>query len=199
MLYDLRDKLEPLGRLDVLDDVDKKVKQYLDGLPKHALTDSRLGQQSATLINLGDVLVAQGKLEEALGAYQQSLKIRQTLAEQDKSNVGWQRDLSVSYDKVGEVLEAQGKLQEALDAYQQSLTIAKRLAEQDKSNSGWQRDLIVSLYKVGTIMAKIGDNDKVTQAQGFLRTALNLAKLYSGPDRQNLIDALNLALRNLVH
>ena len=49
-----------------------------------------------------------------LEAYQQSLKIRQTLAEQDKTNSGWQRDLSVSYEKVGNVLVARGKLQEAL-------------------------------------------------------------------------------------
>jgi predicted negative regulator of RcsB-dependent stress response len=41
--------------------------------------------------NLGDVRVAQGKLQDALDAYQQGLKIRQTLAEQDKSNLGWQR------------------------------------------------------------------------------------------------------------
>jgi hypothetical protein len=127
------------------------------------------------------------------------LNIRRTLADQDKSNAGWQRDLSVSYEKVGGVLEAQGKLQDALDACQQSLKIRQALVDQDKSNASWQRDLIVSLYNVGTITAKIGGNDSVTQAQGFLQTGLNLAELYSGPDRQKLIDGLNLALRNLVH
>jgi hypothetical protein len=35
--------------------------------------------------------------------------------------------------------------------------------------------------------------------QMFFRTGLNLAELYHGPDRQNLIDELNLALRNLAH
>jgi len=51
----------------------------------------RLEQQTSMLGNLGDVRVAQGKLQDALDAYQQGLKIRQTLAEQDKSNLGWQR------------------------------------------------------------------------------------------------------------
>jgi len=41
------------------------------------------------------VLEAQGKLPEALDAYQQSLDFRRRMAEQDKSNAGWQRDLSV--------------------------------------------------------------------------------------------------------
>ena len=57
--------------------------------------------------------------------------ITKRLADQDKSNSGSQRDLSVSYDRVGNVLLAQGKLQDALDLYQQGLAIAKRLAEQD--------------------------------------------------------------------
>ena len=115
MLYYLHDKLEPIGRLDILDDVAKKAKEYLDRLPKELVTASRLELQAGMLDNLGDVRVAQGKLQDALDAYQQSLKIRQTLAEQGKSNSGWHRDLSVSYEKIGDVLVAQGKLQDALD------------------------------------------------------------------------------------
>jgi hypothetical protein len=46
------------------------------------------------------VLVAQGKLQEALETYQQDLAIMKRLAEQDKTNSGWQRDLIVSLYKV---------------------------------------------------------------------------------------------------
>jgi tetratricopeptide (TPR) repeat protein len=147
---------------------------------------------------VGNVLMAQAKLQEALDLYQQELAIAKRLAEQDKSNSEWQRDLGISYEKVGNVLEGQGKFQEALDFYQQELAIDKRLAEQDKSNSGWQRTLIVALYKVGTTTAKIGGNDNVTQAREFLQTGLNLAEQYHGSDRQNLVDGLNLTLRDLV-
>ncbi len=59
------------------------------------------------------MLVAQGKLDEALKSYRDSLAIRERLVAADRSNTQWQRDLSVSYDKVGNVLEAQGKLDEA--------------------------------------------------------------------------------------
>jgi hypothetical protein len=38
----------------------------------------------------------------------------------------------------------------------------------------WPR---LSLYQVGTTAAKIGDNDNVTQAQEFLRTAFNLQRM----------------------
>jgi hypothetical protein len=98
MLYDLRDKLEPIGRLDVLDDVAKKAKEYLDRLPKEPVTTSRLEEQAAMLDNIGNVLVAQGKLQDALDAYQQGLAIVKHLADQNKSNAVWQRDLSVNYE-----------------------------------------------------------------------------------------------------
>jgi hypothetical protein len=103
----------------------------------------------------------------------------------------------VSYGKVGDALAAQGKLQDALDPYQQSLAILRRLVEQDKSNSGWRRDLIVFLYRAGTTMVKLGGNDNLTHAQESLLAGLDLVELYPGPDRQDLIGALQLALENL--
>jgi tetratricopeptide (TPR) repeat protein len=147
----------------------------------------------------GDVLVRQGKLPEALDAYQQNLNIQRTLADQDKTDAGAQRELSLSYQNFADVLKAQGKLQEALDAYRQSLEITKRLTVQDKSNSDWQRDLIVLLLRIGDVMAGIGGNDSVAQAQEYLRTGLNVAEQYHGPDRQSLVDSLNLALQKLAH
>jgi hypothetical protein len=43
---------------------------------------------------VGGILEARGMVPEALGAYQQSLNIRRSLAAQDKSNPESQRDLS---------------------------------------------------------------------------------------------------------
>jgi tetratricopeptide (TPR) repeat protein len=182
MLYDLHDKLEPIGRSDILDDVAKKAKEYLDRLPKELVTEPRLEQQASMLDNLGDVRVAQGKLQDALDAYQQSLKIRQTLAAQGKSNSGWQRDLSASYIKVGDVLVAQGKLQDALDLYQQSLKIRQTLVEQDKSNSGWQRDLALSYQDVGDVWSSQGKLDEAFKAY---QQGLAIAKRLAAQDKSN--------------
>src|ERR1700722_15225238 len=163
MLHDLRDKLEPIGRLDVLDDVAQKAKEYLDSLPKELVTVRRLNQQAGLLSNLGDVRVAQGKLQEALGIYSQSLAIYKRLAEQDKSSSSWQQGLTAMYARVGDVLRSQGKLDEALKAYQQYLTIEKGLTERDKSNSDWQRGLGAGYDRVGEVL----------QAQGKLQEALD--------------------------
>jgi ABC-type sugar transport system substrate-binding protein len=47
------------------------------------------------------------------------------------------------------------------------------------------------------VMVKIGGNDSLTQAQEYLRTGLSIAEQYPGPDRQSLVDSLNLALQKL--
>jgi tetratricopeptide (TPR) repeat protein len=182
MLFDLREKLQPLGRLSILDAVVEKAKQYLDHLPKDAVTVSRLRQQSVTLNNLGDVLSAQGRLWEALNAYQQGLAIVKRLADQDTSNALLQHDLSVSYERVSDVLSAQGQLEGALEANQQSLAIRKNLADRDKFNVVWQRDLSVSYNRAGDVSSAQG---KLQEALGAYKEAGAIAKKLADQDGSN--------------
>jgi tetratricopeptide (TPR) repeat protein len=72
-------------------------------------------------------------------------------------SAGWQRDLSVSYNKIGDVLVAQGNLPEALKSYRDELAIADRLAKADPGNAGWQRDLSVSYNKLGDVLVALGN------------------------------------------
>jgi hypothetical protein len=94
---------------------------------------------------------AQGDLAAALASYQAALAIRERLAKADPGNVGWQRDLSVSDQRIGDVQQAQGDLAAALASYQADLAIAERLAKADPGNAGWQRDLIVSYTKLAGV------------------------------------------------
>jgi tetratricopeptide (TPR) repeat protein len=119
--------------------------------------------ESVTLNCLGDVLVAQGNLSEALKSFRDGLAIRDRLAKADPGNAGWQRDLAVSYNKIGDALVAQGNLPDALKSFRDGLAIAERLAKADPGNAGWQRDLSVSYERVGGVLV----------AQGNLPEALN--------------------------
>ena len=119
-----------------------------------------------SFIKVGDVLVAQGKGDEALTAYRDSLAIAERLARADPANAGWQRDLSVSFDRVGDVLVAQGKGDEALTAYRDSLAIRERLARADPANAGWQGDLAASHGKLGLLHAAL--RDPATARQHFI-------------------------------
>jgi predicted negative regulator of RcsB-dependent stress response len=109
---------------------------------------------------IGDVLVAQGDTSEhggALAAYRKGLAIHEALAARDPANTEWQRDLSVSHNKIGNVLVAQGDGPGALAAYRKGLAIAEALAARDPANTEWQRDLSVSHDRIGDVLVAQGD------------------------------------------
>ena len=107
--------------------------------------------------------VAQGDLKAALKSYSDSLAIRERLAQSDPGNAGWQRDLSVSYDKVGDVQVAQGDLKAALKSYSDSLAIRRAPGEIRPRQCG------LAARSLGVSYDKIGD---VQVAQGDLKAAL---------------------------
>ena len=89
------------------------------------------------------------KLDEALNAYRGQLANMQRLVAVDRSNMQWQRDLSISYIKVGDVLMDEDKLDEAIAAYRDSLAICERLVAADNGNTLWESDLSLSYGRVG--------------------------------------------------
>jgi len=144
---------------------------------KQANSSQDLRLQAWGLNGRGDVLVAQGDGPGALAAYQAGLTIREGLAKRDPANTQWQRDLSVSNNKIGDVLVAQGDGPGALAAYQAGLTIAEGLAKRDPANTEWQRDLSVSHDRIGDVLVAQGDGPGALAAyQAGLTIAEGLAK-----------------------
>jgi hypothetical protein len=63
------------------------------------------------------------------------LKIRQTLAEQDKTNSGWQRDLIVSFYKVGTITAKIGgndNVTQAKEFFKEALNVADKYSGLDR-------------------------------------------------------------------
>ena len=108
--------------------------------------------------------VAQGRLDAALESFQASLAIRERLAEADPNNAGWQRDLSVSWNKLGGLRKGQGDLAGALEAYEQDLAIARNLGKADPGNASWQRDLAISWEGVGDVRLSRGEHAEAADA-----------------------------------
>ena len=76
----------------------------------HAPREGDKARQTVWVCNfIGDFRVSRGELDPAHTAYDQGLRIAERLAKSDPGNAGWQRDLSVSYNKVGDVLVDQGR------------------------------------------------------------------------------------------
>ncbi|TXI18877.1 MAG: ATP-binding protein [Nitrosomonas sp.] len=141
LVFDLRDKLEPLGRLDIIEMIQQRVNDYYEKLGIEGQSAKVLNQRAVSYESEGNRLFAQGRLEEAGKAYQRFSSLIKQVALLEPHEQTWQRNISVSLMKIGDLLNAQGKPEEALKNYQESLAIRQKLAAHDPSNMGWQKDL----------------------------------------------------------
>jgi len=157
LLYDLRDKLKPVGRLDIVQDVQRRVDAYYRELGSGEGRPGVLRNRAVAHNNNGDRAFAQGNLAGALQYYQAALTISEGLASSNPNIVFLQRDVSVSLMKVGSVLQAQGDLPGALQKYCTALVIREHLASSDPSNVYLQWDLFSSHNHVGLVLREQGD------------------------------------------
>jgi hypothetical protein len=90
---------------------------------------------------VGDVQVAQSDLAGALTSYRDSLAIRDSLAQSDPGNAGWQRDLAFSNGRIADTLRKMGNGTEALAALRRGHAITVRLTALSPDNVIWKGDL----------------------------------------------------------
>jgi len=82
ILYDLRDKLQPIGHLDIIEDVQKRVETYYKNLGFSQQDPKALNDWATILAQEGDRLLAQGDLNGAKAKYEESLWIEKKLVQQ---------------------------------------------------------------------------------------------------------------------
>jgi tetratricopeptide (TPR) repeat protein len=90
---------------------------------------------------VGDVLRAQGEVEEALKAFQQALHITQELAQQDPTNGEWLYLLGVNWQRIGRVRQDQNDLTGAAKAYEQAKNTLVDLQKRGPLSSSQQQIL----------------------------------------------------------
>jgi len=108
---------------------------------------------------VGDVLSAQGRLDDALLAYRSGLEIGERLVAVDPSNAVWQHDLFVSYMGLGDIEEKKQNGTEASSDFAAAAEIMRRLAPLDPLNAGWQRDLALVEERLAALSAPIAVKD----------------------------------------
>jgi tetratricopeptide (TPR) repeat protein len=109
-------------------------------------------QRYWAMLGLGGVMLAQGSLLDGLRQFQAAAAVAEPIVMADPGNARWQRDLSVSQQRIGDAFFEQRNLPAALDAYRADFAIAERLAKADPDNALWQHDLSSSLERMGDVL-----------------------------------------------
>jgi tetratricopeptide (TPR) repeat protein/tRNA A-37 threonylcarbamoyl transferase component Bud32 len=171
MLGDLRAKLQPIGKLDLLDAVATKAASYYEQRPDGTPADRR--KRAAALTSLGDVLLARGHTQEALARYRAAQVIAERLVADAPDRPDAQRELSVAHTRIGDALAAQGDSAGALASYHADLAIALELAARAPGDPDKQRDVSVSHEKVADMLELQG---RFADAMAELRASIAITE-----------------------
>ena len=164
MLGDLRQKLEPQGRLDVLRDIGDEATAYFRAVPETDLSDRELSRWSEALHQIGDVRIKLGDLPAATEAFQESLRLARELADRDPGNLEWRAGLGASHFWLGHVSWRRRDLDGALEQFRKYLAISEDLVAREPGNATWQLELGYAHGNVGTILQEQGDLDAAREA-----------------------------------
>ncbi len=157
MLGDLREKVEAVGRIEILHDVGDKALEYFASVPEDELTADELFQRSAALAQIGRIRLNVGNPKAAAEAFKEALELSQELVARDPTNVDWQEFLADRQFWVGRVLWDQGDLEGALERFRVQLKIARDLCEDDPLDLELQLKVAHANTNIGFVQKARGD------------------------------------------
>lgn len=151
MLGDLRSKLEPVGRLDVLDAVGARALAYYEKQDKRSLSDEALAQRYKALTMMGQIAASRGDLDGALRRYREALAGTAEALRRSPKNPERMFDHAQSVFFVGETARLRGDINEAGKQFREYRRLADRMVAADPDNQKYQLEIVYSSTNLGII------------------------------------------------
>ncbi|GAA3900236.1 TIR domain-containing protein [Sphingomonas limnosediminicola] len=178
MVGDLKDKLEPIGKLDALDGVASRVLAYYSKQDASELSDAALIQRSRALSITAQVAYLRGRYEQARALYRQALAgteeaVRRTPDDpqpifEQAQNAFW----------LGEIARMDGQADAAIEYYRQYKQLADRLVQLAPDNLKWRMEALYGAEDLGiSLYNKRRYDQALAQFQGALSPMQNLMAL----------------------
>ncbi|MCJ0825810.1 TIR domain-containing protein [Luteimonas sp. 50] len=141
MLGNLKDKLDEVNRLDILDEVADHVMGYWDAQGPGASVEGS-GKRAKALLMIGQVRLAQGRMDDAGRAFAESLDIARATAARQPGNPDLQMAVVDAYSFQGLNEWQRGDIDAALARFDKALPIVARVVHAHPRNGDWQERLM---------------------------------------------------------
>ena len=151
MLGDLRKKLDPVGRLDVLDSLGEQALGYYAQQDPERLDANSLGRRSRALFLIGEIREQRGKLDEALTAFQSAADTTAQLLARAPNDGQRVYDHAQSVYWVGYIAWRRGQAQAAEEAFLKYRELAQQLVRIDANNVDWQLETAYASQNLGVV------------------------------------------------
>ena len=151
MLGDLRQRLEPVGRLDVLDAVGARALAYYEKQDKTDLSDDALAQRSKALNLMGEIAASRGDLDGALRRYREALAGTAEALRRSPDDPQRMFDHAQSVFYVGETAKWRGAINVAAAQFREYRRLADGMIAADPDNPKWQLEGVYSSSNLGRV------------------------------------------------
>jgi serine/threonine-protein kinase len=157
MMGDLHRKLAPIGRLEVLDAAADRAMAYGASLRPELMSAAELARTATALQHVGEVRVGQGKMPEALRAFEQALATARQAVAKDPNNLDARFTLGQTQFYVGETHRRMGNTSGALANMRDYLATSEALARAAPQNLDYQVELAYGYSNIGSLLQSDGD------------------------------------------
>ena len=179
MIGDLRKKLQPVGRLDVLDGVGAKALAYYAAQDLSTLDADSLGRRARALHLIGDLAAQQGKLEEAQKDFAQAAAATSELLARHPDDGQRIFDQSQSEFWVGYAAWQAGRLRDAKASFRQYADLADRMVQVQPNNHDWLLERVFAGQNVAIVLIDLGQGqDALAMSNAARRQIAELVRTH---------------------
>ena len=182
MLGDLKDKLEPIGRLDALDAVGSRALDYYQAQDKSTLTDESLAQRSRALTLMGQIAQTRGDLAGALKRYEEALASTGEIVRRypDDPEKLWDHAQNVFW--VGYIAQQRGQTQQALQRFNQYRELAQQMVTLGPEKSKYRLEVVYANNSLGAVLM---DERRYLDAAQVFRASVSAGESLAAGDPRN--------------
>jgi eukaryotic-like serine/threonine-protein kinase len=190
MLGDLADRLQPVGRLDVLESTISQVDQFYAKMPTGQMTPDSRHSQAKALYQFADIRAAQGRLAESVTNYDRAIEQYTKLLAAYPTNMDWQFELTRTWNDLGISYARQADYTNALKALNQSLSLRERLIQIQPTNTWWLGAYGVTACNLGQVCRHL---NRLDQAGDYLQKAESVFRQWMAADPSSSLAKSRLA------
>lgn len=188
MITDLKTKLEPVGRLDILDGVGGKVMEYYGGQKIADMPYDRIARQARAQHLLGQVALDAGRYDEAKTQIDAAYALTKEVLARNPKDTDAIFAHAQSAFWVGKVFRDQLKFTEVRPYWQEYSDLMQRLAKIDSQNFDWIMEAAWSESSLGLVQRMTGEGNAASQSYtrsiSYFDRALELS-----PNNQSVLSA----------
>jgi len=152
MLGDLKDKLEPIGKLDALDGVGSRVLAYYEKQDTSELSDAALLQRSRALSLTAQVAYLRGNMQSAQQLYGQAMAGTAEMIRRSPGDPQALFDHAQNVFWIGELARERRQTGQAEAAYREYKHLADRMVAIEPDNLKWRMELAYANENLGIVL-----------------------------------------------